>query len=38
MKKVTTNLGKIYNKEDKAKDLNKKLDDKIADVKTKAKK
>lgn len=38
MKQNTENLGKIYDKEDKAKDLNKDLDDKIADMKDKTKK
>ena len=33
LKDNTSNLGKIYDKEDKAKKLNKKLDDKVADVK-----
>ena len=37
MKKNTENLGKIYDKEDKAKSLNKDLDDKIADMKDKTK-
>ncbi|MGW9856538.1 iron-siderophore transport system substrate-binding protein [Staphylococcus hominis] len=37
MKVNTENLGKIYNKEDKAKDINKKLDQKIADVKKQTK-
>ena len=35
MKKNTENLGKIYNKEDKAKDMNTKLDQKISDMKNK---
>ncbi|MGO3726914.1 ABC transporter substrate-binding protein, partial [Staphylococcus carnosus] len=38
MKQNTENLGKIYDKEDKAKDLNKDLDNKIADMKDKTKK
>lgn len=37
MKKNTENLGKIYDKEDKAKALNKELDKKIADMKDKTK-
>lgn len=35
LKNNTKKLGKIYDKEDKAKSLNKKLDDKIADIKSK---
>ncbi|MBO1198779.1 siderophore ABC transporter substrate-binding protein [Staphylococcus simiae] len=38
MKSNTTNIGKIYDKEDKAKELNKKLDDKIDSMKDKTKK
>ncbi|MBI5971795.1 ferrated catecholamine ABC transporter substrate-binding lipoprotein SstD [Staphylococcus caledonicus] len=38
MKKNTENLGKIYDKEDKAKELNKDLDEDIADMKDKTKK
>ncbi|MCI2773651.1 ferrated catecholamine ABC transporter substrate-binding lipoprotein SstD [Staphylococcus petrasii] len=38
MKQVTTNLGKIYDKEDKAKALNEELDKKIADTKAKTEK
>ena len=37
MKKNTENLGKIYNKEDKAKDMNTKLDQKISDMKKQTK-
>lgn len=38
MKNNTTNIGKIYDKEDKAKELNKKLNDKIDAMKDKTKK
>lgn len=38
MKKNTNNLGKIYNKEDRAKDINKDLDEKISEMKDKTKK
>ncbi|MCD8914144.1 siderophore ABC transporter substrate-binding protein [Staphylococcus simulans] len=37
VKKNAENLGKIYDKEDKAKELNKKLDKKVADMKAKTK-
>ena len=38
MKQNTENIGKIYDKEDKAKELNKDLDNKIASMKDKTKK
>lgn len=38
LKANTEKLGKIYDKEDKAKSLNQKLDDKVAEVKTKTEK
>ncbi len=37
MKQNTENIGKIYDKEDKAKELNKDLDNKIASMKDKTK-
>ena len=38
MKKNTENLGKIYDKEDKAKDINEDLDEKISEMKDETKK